>query len=312
MADLMSVTSGKSDQCRGTSKWLRKTRLCTNFLQGSCARGGSCSFAHSEHELQSVPDLIKTRLCQKYEEGQCKDPDCPFAHGTEELRFPPNFKRKMCKWFKQGKCRNGAQCEFAHGLEELRTAAAGENVNVEEPCQMKKIQDICDIPAPPGLSQPLTLTTLVQPPLLEASLLPEVQISSPKNLEETAELKLQVQTMAMQIGMMSQQMDGLIAQMQVNQMKQELSKLTAQCAVLESAVNGPSKQDVEAYPQFTQCTSLRTPLKKTAQVFVPNCGNQWSDYDWTGGACKSDGDWASDDYCDCYDDSTSVGSSGAD
>jgi len=311
MADLMSVVSCKSDQCRGTSKWLRKTKLCTNFMQGSCARGASCSFAHAESELQSAPDLIKTKLCKKYEEGECQDPDCQFAHGLEELRLPPNFKRKLCKWYKQGKCRNGDGCEFAHGWDELRAAEVVEEktvqnqvVKIDELLQKKMPQDICDIPAPPGLSQPLALTSLVQAPAAIGQ-----AKASPKKAEETAELKRQVQQMSMQIGMMSQQMDGLIAQMHVNQLRQDLEKLTAQCAVLESSVNYPSMPEVEAYPQVDRRTSLRTPLKKTAQVFVPNYGTQWSDCDWTNGVKHWEKDWASDEYCD---DSTSVGSSGAD
>jgi len=302
MAEVMNVmATGKGDQCRGTSKWLRKTKLCSNFMQGGCARGASCSFAHSGTELQSAPDLLKTKLCKKYDEGECKDPECPFAHGAEELRLPPNFKRKMCKWFKQGKCRNGEKCEFAHGLEELRAAQAAEQ---EEPSE-QTLQNLANIPAPPGLSQPLALTSLVQPPLPETSSKQEASL-------ETAELKQQVQQMSMQIGLMSQQMDGLVAQLQVNHMRQELAKLTAQCAVLESVAQFPPAQEPEAYQQHfaQQRTSLRTPLKKNAQVFVPNYNAQWSECDWTfNGGKHWDGDWASDDY---GDDSTSVGSSGTD
>lgn len=315
MAEVMNVmASGKGDQCRGTSKWLRKTKLCANFMQGGCARGASCSFAHSGTELQSAPDLLKTKLCKKYEEGECKDPQCPFAHGEEELRLPPNFKRKMCKWFKQGKCRNGERCEFAHGIEELRAAQAADSNSQVEPSETETAspQSLANIPAPPGLSQPLALTSLVQPPILETSIKQETLASVEMKSMETAELKQQVQQMSMQIGLMSQQMDGLVAQLQVNQMRQELEKLTAQCAVLESVAQYPPAQDLEAFQQqfAQQRTSLRTPLKKNAQVFVPNYSAQWSACDWTLNGNKHwDGEWASDDYCD---DSTSVGSSGTD
>lgn len=73
-------------------------------------------------ELQSTPDLRKTRLCQAFEQGNCTNKDCTFAHGEEELRSTNLFyKKSLCIWNQKGKCRNGDQCRFAHGSSELRT-----------------------------------------------------------------------------------------------------------------------------------------------------------------------------------------------
>merc|ERR1719487_1169173 len=53
--------------------------------------------------------------------GKCMNPNCTYAHGEAELVKPPNFKKKMCHWHAQGKCRNGKKCGFAHDFAELGT-----------------------------------------------------------------------------------------------------------------------------------------------------------------------------------------------
>lgn len=108
---------------------LRKTKICSYHLKGTCQYGSDCAFAHSCTELQSTPDLQKTRLCQAFANGQCKDEDCAFAHGEEELRSTNLFYKKiLCIWYQKGKCRNGEQCRFAHGTAELRTSK-GQPIN---------------------------------------------------------------------------------------------------------------------------------------------------------------------------------------
>jgi hypothetical protein len=90
-------------------------------LRGTCQYGSDCAFAHSCTELQSTPDLRKTRLCEAFEAGNCTNGRCSFAHGEEELRSTNLFyKKTLCMWNQKGKCRNGDQCRFAHGVTELR------------------------------------------------------------------------------------------------------------------------------------------------------------------------------------------------
>ena len=105
---------------------LVKTRLCAFFARRECTQGSSCPFAHGEHELRTVPNLTKTRLCQEYRQtGKCSaERSCQFAHSREELRSTANvWKTKICKFFATtGTCSLGAGCRFAHGLDELRTA----------------------------------------------------------------------------------------------------------------------------------------------------------------------------------------------
>mmetsp|Transcript_4391 Transcript_4391/g.10709 ORF Transcript_4391/g.10709 Transcript_4391/m.10709 type:complete len:290 (-) Transcript_4391:44-913(-) len=103
---------------------LQKTKLCAYHVQGKCHFGQKCTFAHTDRELQHLPDLRKTRLCKDFAEGKCKNPDCAFAHSSTELRYTDMFfKKSLCMWYAQGKCRNGAMCRFAHGAEELRAFA---------------------------------------------------------------------------------------------------------------------------------------------------------------------------------------------
>ena len=67
---------------------LRKTKMCAFYANGDYARGDACGFAHQLSDLQSRPDLQKTRLCNRFErKGVCRDGEaCKYAHGAHELR----------------------------------------------------------------------------------------------------------------------------------------------------------------------------------------------------------------------------------
>eukprot|EP00439_Symbiodinium_sp_Y106_P059630 s462_g8.t1 len=83
-----------------------KTRMCKFFLEGNCAAGAECRYAHDESELPasgadplkdegaSHPPrekhvFFKTRLCHLHAKGMChRDSACNYAHGYEELRKP--------------------------------------------------------------------------------------------------------------------------------------------------------------------------------------------------------------------------------
>lgn len=121
----MVESKGNDTASRGRrtnlNKQLKNTRMCMYFEQGVCKYGAKCQFAHSLTALESAPDLKKTRICPQFEAGGCDDPNCPFAHGHEELRSTDfYFRTSMCMWHAAGKCRNGDRCRFAHGEHELR------------------------------------------------------------------------------------------------------------------------------------------------------------------------------------------------
>jgi hypothetical protein len=65
-----------------------KTKMCKFFVQGVCAKGGACRFAHEKSALQTPPDLFRTRLCASFiTNGSCKNGEsCRYAHGDDQLR----------------------------------------------------------------------------------------------------------------------------------------------------------------------------------------------------------------------------------
>merc|ERR1719326_2655476 len=120
---------------------LKKTKMCLHFEKGECKFGSRCSFAHSEDEIQDVPDLTKTRICEAFENGKCDNENCSFAHGADELRSTDIFyKRTLCIWHDKGTCRAGDECRFAHGEDDLRGDAKQRKEAAEAHKQGKKRQ----------------------------------------------------------------------------------------------------------------------------------------------------------------------------
>ncbi|CEL96963.1 unnamed protein product [Vitrella brassicaformis CCMP3155] len=98
-----------------------KTKLCIPFQKGRCKRGAQCCYAHGEAELNPAVNLQKTKMCERFLKGFCRNANCTFAHGEHELRATPDyFKTDLCKYWKQGHCPAGPNCRHAHGLSELR------------------------------------------------------------------------------------------------------------------------------------------------------------------------------------------------
>jgi len=64
----------------------RKTRPCRFFP--NCQKGTSCPFAHGLNDMRAPPDFSKTKLCLAWRGGKCGKPAsaCRFAHGLAELR----------------------------------------------------------------------------------------------------------------------------------------------------------------------------------------------------------------------------------
>jgi hypothetical protein len=101
--------------------------MCIFFSQGVCKYGAKCLFAHEQGDVAPLPDLKNTRICTKFEAGNCNEENCPFAHSQDELRSTDFFyKTTACMWHAAGKCRNGEQCRFAHGDDDLRKVVGSE------------------------------------------------------------------------------------------------------------------------------------------------------------------------------------------
>lgn len=65
-----------------------KTKRCRFWMEGRCTRGDSCTYAHTDVELRSPPDLTKTKICSRWKRNACdKSPEqCAYAHGADDLR----------------------------------------------------------------------------------------------------------------------------------------------------------------------------------------------------------------------------------
>lgn len=64
-----------------------KTKMCRFELLGICAKGLQCPFAHGSTELRALPDLRNTKLCRELlQTGECNNRNCTYAHNREELR----------------------------------------------------------------------------------------------------------------------------------------------------------------------------------------------------------------------------------
>mmetsp|Transcript_21600 Transcript_21600/g.50409 ORF Transcript_21600/g.50409 Transcript_21600/m.50409 type:complete len:577 (-) Transcript_21600:306-2036(-) len=105
---------------------LYKTRLCNFFAQGCCKEGARCTFAHGEADLRESPDFERTSVCPTMlRDGVCDRPGCRYAHKKDELREDNRvLKTKFCSFFLDGGCVVGSACRFAHSIRELQEADA--------------------------------------------------------------------------------------------------------------------------------------------------------------------------------------------
>lgn len=110
----------KSARIRNQELFL-KTGMCKFHLLGMCSKGSACPYAHDASELNSAPDLFRTRMCKSLlDTGRCTDTSCKYAHNREELRTTPQpLKTKLCKWWPLGQCALGQLCSFKHDGAEL-------------------------------------------------------------------------------------------------------------------------------------------------------------------------------------------------
>mmetsp|Transcript_58553 Transcript_58553/g.116102 ORF Transcript_58553/g.116102 Transcript_58553/m.116102 type:complete len:394 (-) Transcript_58553:57-1238(-) len=64
-----------------------KTKRCKFEFLGMCAKGPQCPFAHGSTELRPLPDLRCTKMCRELlQSGRCNSSNCAYAHSREEVR----------------------------------------------------------------------------------------------------------------------------------------------------------------------------------------------------------------------------------
>jgi len=224
--------------------------------------------------VKHVPDLSKTQLCPKFAEGKCDNPNCTYAHGEADLRDPPNFKKKICKWHQKGKCRNGSSCGFAHDVKELREIAAPPGF--ESAVKLKGSKN--KISAPPGLEKmgvtddcdastaaPSSDSTCAETDVSMAGMtaVPNAQLFHLQAARGSAPLQQQVSLMSSAIGGLQAKLSALedmMLQNQVLQMQQSIQQLSEQCWSLEAGL---------CMAQPSEPTPLKSRLSAKAAPFQP-------------------------------------------
>merc|ERR1711904_268827 len=67
-----------------------------------------------------TPIVHKATMCRFFKEGRCANgASCQFAHDASELKVIGVYKLSMCKFHLEGKCLNGEACSYAHHEREL-------------------------------------------------------------------------------------------------------------------------------------------------------------------------------------------------
>jgi len=140
---------------------LYKTRLCNFYPSGKCRDGQLCSYAHGEEELRLSPDFERTSVCPiLIKEGSCTRHDCRYAHNSGDLRTSPVLlKTKMCRFFLNGNCVVGEACRFAHSVDELT-----ESVHVQQerlPAWAERRRRFCETAVPRQVVQRSEAPTLL-------------------------------------------------------------------------------------------------------------------------------------------------------
>jgi len=128
-----------------------KTQMCKFFMQGSCQKADSCTYAHHEGELQGGGKGGGKSCwggCGSFGGGDSWGGggggggggwggDAGYGKGGFDGGFGKGgckgggkgggkgFKTQMCKYFQNGSCQKGDQCTYAHGEHELGGAAGG-------------------------------------------------------------------------------------------------------------------------------------------------------------------------------------------
>lgn len=143
---------------------LKKTTLCKHFLRGHCRFEDKCSYAHSADELQSKPNLTKTRMCANWLSGRCRNENCTYAHGTEEVQSTKAAQAKASETKRQ---------EVAPMQRSPPQINSSVNLELSKPC---KIQ----LPLPSSRA-PLTMPPGLENELGSALPLPQQAYDSPSN-----------------------------------------------------------------------------------------------------------------------------------
>jgi len=95
---------------RPGSPGLVKRSLCKFWQEGTCRNGTNCTWAHGEHELGAPAPLEGTKpRGVKRTFGGLEEVERALSEVNNLAR------RQICKFWLEGRCRNGDRCDWAHG-----------------------------------------------------------------------------------------------------------------------------------------------------------------------------------------------------
>lgn len=81
-----------------------RTVVCKHWLRGLCKKGDKCEFLH-EFDMTKMPE------CFFYSRfNACTNKECTFQH------IDPGSKKRDCPWYDRGFCRHGPNCRHRHTL----------------------------------------------------------------------------------------------------------------------------------------------------------------------------------------------------
>lgn len=134
---------------------------CSYYLRNSCTNGTACRFNHPI-TIPAPASSIDMRTCSHFLRGNCRNGNaCQYSHGIGirlrevsqaaeatasigvSLESPITSKRTIipstsvglgiCKFFVQGRCKNGVDCSFSHcGLESSSVRSPARRSNQQQ------------------------------------------------------------------------------------------------------------------------------------------------------------------------------------
>ncbi|WOL03412.1 zinc finger CCCH domain-containing protein 55 isoform X5 [Canna indica] len=97
----------------------KPTELCFDFTKGRCQRGSSCRYLHHEASSRGGWSVKDDTGDDNYDR---RDQDASFGQRIG----PRRVNEQPCKFFAEGRCRNGQNCRFSHqGVDNTESRSRG-------------------------------------------------------------------------------------------------------------------------------------------------------------------------------------------
>ncbi|KAG7093584.1 hypothetical protein E1B28_007250 [Marasmius oreades] len=102
------------------------TKKCLFYEAGKCRNGDACPYVHEVHGQAVAP---KMAIPLSLNDNEDLRDDTRNSATTSEPFRTTGFKRKVCHYYQQAKCRNGDRCKYTHEKEPLSDENPGASDN---------------------------------------------------------------------------------------------------------------------------------------------------------------------------------------